>query len=40
MNDIEPKLFSIGTITILHETISLLIVKVIDIRIKGKFELE
>jgi hypothetical protein len=36
--EIEPWLFLTGTITILHETISLLTIRVIDIRIKGKFE--
>jgi hypothetical protein len=36
--EIEPKLFSIGTITISYETISLLNVRVIEIIINGKFK--
>jgi hypothetical protein len=38
--EIEPDMFSIGTITILDETISLLSIGVLEIRFNGKFELE
>jgi hypothetical protein len=38
--EIELELFSIGKITISNEIISLLNVKVIKIKINGKFELE
>ncbi len=38
--EIEPKLFSIGTITILNETISLLSIIMSKIRINEEFDLE
>jgi hypothetical protein len=38
--EIELELFSIGTITILDETISLPNVGIIEIRFNGEFELE
>ncbi len=38
--DIEPKLFSIGTIIISYETISLLNIRVSKVRVSGEFDIE